>query len=227
MQDVLITALKDQETPIKAVYTPVAGIILAAGGSSRLGGGSKMLLDWQGEPFIHKVARTALEAGLDPVVVVSGAQSERVVAAVRDLPVTVALNSAWETGQSSSIRRGVEALPAHCGGAIFLLGDQPQVNPTILRALIEEHCRSLAPITAPLVEGKRANPVLFDRSTFADLGSLQGDMGGRALFSKYPVSWLTWNDSLLLMDVDTQEDYQRLLEAYQSTLFREGGNEPL
>ena len=220
--DVLITALKDPEAPIKAVYTPVAGIILAAGGSSRLGGDSKMLLDWQGELFIHKVARTALEAGLDPVVVVAGAQSDRVVAAVRDLPVAISLNSAWETGQSSSIRRGLEALPAKCGGTLFLLGDQPQVNPTIIRALIEEHCKSLGPIIAPLVEGKRANPVLFDRSTFTDLGSLQGDVGGRALFSKYPVTWLSWNDSLLLMDVDTQEDYQRLLDTYQSMSDYEG-----
>ena len=214
--EVLITSLNDPETPVKAVYAPVAGIILAAGRSSRLGSGSKMLLDWQGEVFVHKVARTALEAGLDPVVIVVGSESARIVEGVQDLPVTIAVNPDWETGQSSSIRCGVGALSAKCGGSIFLLGDQPQVTPMIIGALMEEHRRSLSPILAPLVEGKRATPVLFDRSTFVDLGQLQGDVGGRALFSKYPVVWLPWNDSLLLLDVDTPEDYQRLLDAYKS-----------
>ena len=214
--EVVITSLKDPETPVKAVYTPVAGVILAGGRSSRLDGRSKMLLDWQGEVFIHKVARTALEAGLEPVVVVVGAENERVTEAVQNLPVVISTNPGWETGQSSSIRCGVGELPAKCGAAIFLLGDQPQVTSTILGALMEEHRRSLNPIIAPLVEGRRTNPVLFDRITFDDLCQLQGDVGGRVLFSKFSVEWLPWNDSLLLLDVDTQEDYQRLLDAYQS-----------
>jgi molybdenum cofactor cytidylyltransferase len=67
-----------------------------------------------------------------------------------------------------------------------------------------------------MVDGKRANPVLFDRSTFADLRSISGDVGGRALFSKYPVEWLPWNDTLLLMDVDTPADYQNLLARIQT-----------
>ena len=62
------------------------------------------------------------------------------------------------------------------------------------------------------MDGQRANPVLFDRNTFADLLQLQGDIGGRALFSRYPVAWLEWHDPAVLQDIDTPEDYRRLLQ---------------
>ena len=97
------------------------------------------------------------------------------------------------------------------GAAIFLLADQPQITPTIIRALSEEHARMLAPIVAPLVDDQRANPVLFDRVTFPDLMALSGDVGGRAIFSKYPVNYLTWHDESLLSDVDTPQEYEKLV----------------
>jgi molybdenum cofactor cytidylyltransferase len=96
------------------------------------------------------------------------------------------------------------------GAAIFLLADQPQVPPTILRALVERHSLDLSPIVAPLVLGQRANPVLFDRLTFPDLISLTGDVGGRAIFNKYPVTWLPWHDESLLVDVDLPGDLEKL-----------------
>ena len=69
----------------------------------------------------------------------------------------------------------------------------------------------LAPIVAPLVDGRRGNPVLFDRSTFPELLALTGDVGGRALFSRYPIEWLPWLDAAVLLDVDTPDEYRKLL----------------
>ena len=97
------------------------------------------------------------------------------------------------------------------GSAIFLLADQPQITASILRALIEKHAAGLYPILAPMVMDRRANPVLFDRSTFQDLLSIQGDVGGRAIFHKHQVEYLPWHDDRLLLDVDTPEMYQRLI----------------
>jgi molybdenum cofactor cytidylyltransferase len=105
----------------------------------------------------------------------------------------------------------LNALPANTGSVVFLLADQPQIPPDLVRALIEKHTRTLAPVIAPRVEGQRGNPVLFDRSTFPDLLALKGDTGGRAIFSRYPIEWIDWDDHNLLLDVDSEADYERLL----------------
>jgi molybdenum cofactor cytidylyltransferase len=166
---------------------------------------------WEGETFVRRVTCTALEAGLSPVVVVTGAWAEDVASAVSDLPVRIANNPGWQTGQGSSVRTGVRALPAESGAVVFFLADQPQIPSTLIKALLAEHARTLAPIIAPLVDGRRGNPVCFDRVTFPELLALTGDTGGRALFSRYPVTWLPWHDASVLVDVDTEEDYQRLV----------------
>ena len=213
---ILIASL--QSETVHAVREPIAGIILAAGESTRFGM-PKQILDWRGEPFVRAVAKLALEVGLSPVTVVTGAHATRVGAAVENLPVTVAYNNAWQSGQASSMKEGLSAiyssptphkLETKSGGAIFLLADQPHVTPTILHALMDEHATTLAPIIAPMVLDQRANPVLFDRVTFKDLMQLEGDIGGRGIFSNYKVHYLPWHDDALLLDVDTPEHYQRL-----------------
>jgi molybdenum cofactor cytidylyltransferase len=201
---------------IHAVHEPIAGVVLAAGASTRFGQ-PKQLLDWKGQPFVRAVASTALEAGLSPVIVVTGANGERVERAVEDFPVTTVRNAEWQSGQASSIRAGLRlladipsAVQPTVGGAVFLLADQPQVNTSVLRALVAMHAQDLSPIVAPMVIDRRANPVLFDRLTFADLMTLEGDVGGRAVFQKHPVEYLPWHDDRLLLDVDTPEMYRRL-----------------
>jgi molybdenum cofactor cytidylyltransferase len=220
-------------------FEPIAGVILAAGGSTRYGE-PKQLLDWRGEPFVRVAARTALSAGLDPVLVITGARAVEVEAALHDLPVVIVRNEAWQEGQASSIRAGVNALaPSQppknstpgsllarkislsnfgeapqaegVGGCIFLLVDQPQVNVPILQALVERHSLDLPPALAPMVQDARANPVLFDRITFPDLLELKGDVGGRGLFHKFSPVYLPWHDNRLLLDVDTPEQYRRLV----------------
>ena len=94
---------------------------------------------------------------------------------------------------------------------MFLLADQPRVPMRLLRTLIEVHAGTMAPIIAPLIDGQRGNPVLFDRVTFSELLQVSGDTGGRQLFSRYPVAWVDWHDPAVLLDIDTEEDYQRLL----------------
>ena len=202
-QSVVVASL--QQFKIHSVYEPTAGIILAAGEARRFGR-PKQLLDYNGQSFVRNTAVTALAGGLSPVVLVTGAYAEQVEAEVKDLPVIIAHNDVWHDGQSSSIQVGLRFLPAETGAAIFLLADQPQLKPPILRALIEHHAMDLAPILAPMVQGQRSNPVLFDRVTFPDLSSLIGDTGGRAIFSKYPVTYLPWHDVSLLIDIDTPQD---------------------
>ena len=195
---------------VYAVHEPVAGVVLAGGSASRFGQ-PKQTLPWRGQALVWHVARAALEGGLRPVLVVTGYAAGLVQPAVVDLDVQVVYNPGWAGGQSASLIAGLQALP-QVGAAIFLLADQPLVDPRLLRSLVETHAATLAPIVAPLIDGQRGNPVLFDRNTFADLLKLEGDVGGRALFSKFPVSWLPWHDRQALFDIDTPQDYQTLLE---------------
>jgi molybdenum cofactor cytidylyltransferase len=209
---VIISSLEQEK--IFAVHEAVAGIILAAGESRRFGQ-PKQLLDWKGQPFVRAVAKTALEAGLSPVVVITGANAEQVELAIHDLDVRAIKNQEWNSGQGSSIKTAIETLTlnssSRIGAAIFLLTDQPQVTTSIIRALVEKHADGLHSVVAPLVMDQRANPVLFDRSTFPDLMTLEGDVGGRAVFHKHRVEYLPWHDDRLLLDVDTPEMYRRLL----------------
>jgi molybdenum cofactor cytidylyltransferase len=206
---VIISSVREEK--IYAVHERIAGIILAAGESRRYGQ-VKQLLDWHGTPFVQAVARTALQAGLSPVIVVTGANMDKIGAAVTDLPIRVVHNAEWKSGQGSSIKTAIAALKeTRGGGAIFLLADQPQVTASVIRALVEKHAEGLYPIVAPMVIDQRANPVLFDRSTFDDLLMIEGDVGGRAIFHKHRVEYLPWHDDRLLLDVDTPEMYQRLV----------------
>jgi molybdenum cofactor cytidylyltransferase len=207
---------------VHAAHERTCGIVLAAGASTRYGM-PKQLLEWRGQPFVRRVATVALECGLSPVIVVTGSHADEVEAVLQDMDVTMARNDAWATGQASSIRAGISSLlsqadaadghaPHDAGCAIFLLADQPQVDVDVVRAIVARHATTLHSIVAPLIRGdRRANPVLFDRRTFPDLLALEGDVGGRALFSSYEVDYLDWHDERLVMDVDTRADYARLL----------------
>ena len=157
------------------------------------------------------MARTALRAGLSPVIVVTGAHHQQIEEELKDLDVLIVRNEEWKTGQGSSIKAGVSSVSTECGGAIFLLADQPQVGASIIHALTEKHAEGLHPIVAPMVLDRRANPVLFDRAAFSDLMQIEGDTGGRAIFHKHRVEYLPWHDDGLLLDVDTPEQYERLI----------------
>ncbi len=104
---VVIASLREKS--IHAVREPIAGIVLAAGEAQRYGK-PKQLLEWRGEPFVCAVAKTALEAGLSPVIVVTGAYHEQVEAALKDLTVQVVYNGEWKSGQASSIRAAITTL---------------------------------------------------------------------------------------------------------------------
>ncbi len=194
---------------IHRVYSPVAGVILAAGESRRFGS-PKVLLQLNGEPLIRRIAKTALGSFLKPVSVVVGAYPE-VSKVISDLDVRVIENRFWMLGQSSSIKTALENLPETIEAVIFLLGDQPYVNSMILQKLLHAFSISHTPIIAPVVNGQRTNPALFSRETFSSLMEISGDTGGRQIFHKFPVELIPWDDEKLLIDIDTEEDLSKLV----------------
>jgi molybdenum cofactor cytidylyltransferase len=212
---VLITSIGyQQKDPIVyARVEQIAAIILAAGGSSRLNGQPKPLVEFQGEMLVRRAVRTAIQAELSTVVVVTGYKSEEVISKLAGMNVEAVENLYWANGQSTSILAGIQQLGKRCGAAIFMLVDQPFVSVELLEALIKQYQTTLTPIIAPLVDDKRSNPVLFDRLTFDELSELEGDTGGRAIMGHFEHAWLPWLDKRILMDIDTPEDLERCKNA--------------
>jgi len=193
----------------------VGGVILAAGAASRMGQ-PKLLLPWKGEALIRHAVHTALSGGLSPVVVVTGANAAAVRSTVEDMDVLIADNPEWKAGQSTSVRVGIQALPTQAEAVVFLLADQPFVTKELLQALVTTFFQTRPLILAPTVGGKRTNPVLFDRQIFKILVGLEGDAGARSIFGQYPPTPLPWEDDRLFFDIDTPEDYNKLIGAMKS-----------
>ena len=191
----------------------IAAIILAAGGSKRMGQ-PKLKLSWHGSALVRWVVRTALAAECSPVIVVTGADPATVQSSLTGLPLTFIHNPEWQLGQSTSVRTGVQALPKDVDAVMILLGDQPQIPLHVLQSLISAYRAETPPppILAVSSSGQRGNPVLFDRELFPVLTTLEGDAGARTIFSRYPVQLIPFDDTHLLLDVDSAEDYQRLME---------------
>jgi molybdenum cofactor cytidylyltransferase len=198
---------------IENAYTRVGGIILAAGGSKRLGR-PKQGLTWQGKPFITHIALQALAASLEPLKIVLGADQDLVRDTLVNIPVKLIENPDWEKGQSTSMKAGLRSLPANCDSVVFLLCDQPQVSAVLIRKLIERRIQKHSPIIAPRVGRQRGNPVLFGHETFSALLKVDGDKGGRGIFDRFDVDYVPWMDRRLLLDVDDEHDIQMMNQAY-------------
>lgn len=191
----------------------VAGIILAAGGSQRFGK-PKQLLEWRGKPFIWHVVQKSLQAGLQPIVVVTGAYSQLVENAISDLPVMVVHNPHWEMGLSTSVKCGLAGVADQVGAAVFLMSDVPQVPQEVIERLVSAHRKKAGMIYSTASQGQLVNPVLFDRRCFEDLLKLEGERGGKILFNKYSVEAFEWENSNDLRDIDREEDYEWLRTNY-------------
>jgi molybdenum cofactor cytidylyltransferase len=188
----------------------VAGIVLAAGASTRMGA-NKLLLALEGEPLVHRAARTALAAGLDPVLVIVGHEAERTRAAVADLPCAPVANPAFAEGQGSSLRAGAAALPGDVAAAVVLLGDMPLVTPAMVRALVDRWYATGAPVVVSDYAGVLAPPTLFDRSVFAELAALEGETAARPVVERHRDAVETVPcPPAALGDVDVPSDLERL-----------------
>ncbi|MDX1383436.1 MAG: nucleotidyltransferase family protein [Thermoanaerobaculia bacterium] len=191
----------------------VAAVVLAAGGSRRFGDASKQLVDVGGVSAVRRAAEVALASACDEVVVVTGDRAAAVAAEVRDLPLRLAHNRGWESGQASSVRRGVEALSDDVAAAVFVPCDQPRLDAATVDLVVAAWRRG-ADVVVPSHGGRRGAPVLFGRRRFADLATLEGDEGGRQLLARRPdeVVAVELEDDTPLRDFDTPEELAALLD---------------
>jgi molybdenum cofactor cytidylyltransferase len=192
--------------------TLCTAVILAAGASSRMGK-AKQLLPLGESTVLAQTLALVQSAAMHEIVLVLGASAEIIR---RQLPtpqeLKIVVNQAYQQGIASSLRAGLSAVDPGSEAALILLGDQPFIRPQTLDRIVEEYRRSRAQIVIPVHQGQRGNPVLLDRSVFAEVMALEGDVGSRAIFASHLDGTVNVEveDAGILLDLDEPADYERL-----------------
>jgi xanthine/CO dehydrogenase XdhC/CoxF family maturation factor/CTP:molybdopterin cytidylyltransferase MocA len=191
----------------RALHADVATIVLAAGGSRRLGR-PKQLVELDGRPLVQRVAATCVESEAGPVGVVLGSGAASVAAALGALRVAHIVNDEWQQGIASSIRAGVRwAQSTNAGALLIVLADQPLLDVAHITALRDAWLAG-APIVASRFEGVAAAPAVFDRSQWPALAQLEGDQGAGRLLRTGDITAVDWAHGAV--DVDTADDVRTL-----------------
>jgi molybdenum cofactor cytidylyltransferase len=187
----------------------VAGVVLAAGLSTRMGQ-NKLLLEIDGEPLLARAVRCARDAGLDPVVVVVGHEADRVTPVLADRSCTVVFNPSYEGGQYTSLAAGFRAVGEHVDAAVVVLPDMPLVTPGMIATLVERHRDSGAGIVVSDYGGVEAPPTLYDRALFEELRAAERGCGRRIVARhRDQVVSVAWPPDALT-DLDRPEDVDRV-----------------
>lgn len=194
--------------PPPAVLPRIAGMVLAAGGSTRMGGPNKLLADIDGKPLIRRVGEAISGADLFETLIVTGRDLHEIEQALKGLPVRFVHNYRYEAGLSSSLKRGIGALDASIEAAVICLGDMPDVGADLIRRLAAAYApKAGKDIVVPVRGGKRGNPVLIGRRHFSAIKKLKGDVGARDVIKAHPdrVIEVEAGDDGAFVDLDTPE----------------------
>ncbi|MFP3882819.1 MAG: NTP transferase domain-containing protein [Actinomycetota bacterium] len=189
-----------------------AAVVLAAGGSRRLGR-TKQLEPWGRSNLLGHVVSRAFEFPVDEVWVVLGHEADQILKDTDLGEAYVVENLEWEEGIASSLRVALDALTrlSRCDQALIVIGDQPDVPVDIVTELLESHARSGRPVSIPKYRYSWGNPVVVNRSLWARLMSLEGDEGAKRLWQAHP-EWVNevWFSESAPRDVDTEADVDEL-----------------
>jgi molybdenum cofactor cytidylyltransferase len=188
-------------------------IILAAGASTRLGR-SKQTLQYKGHSLLNHTIKAAVDSGIGSVVVVIGANEQEVCTNIENEPVVVVFNKNFNEGIASSIRTGLSyviELDQSCENVILMVCDQPHVDGSVLRRLVDTKFSTNKRIVACSYSDTIGVPALFDKELFPELLSLEGEEGGKKVLLKYRDSVATIPFPSGEIDIDTAADYDALI----------------
>lgn len=188
----------------------ISAILLGAGESKRMGV-DKLSLPWgKGTVFKH-CYENLLKSEVKEVIVVLGPNNQVLKGVPQNRKVKVVINPFFRKGMSTSIRRGLQALPSNCQGILIALGDQPYLKTRTINALIRAFDPRKKGIVIPSFQGKLGHPVIFHPKYKKALSNLKGDVGGRSIVLKHPeeVRVVPVKSEGVVKDIDTWQDYTK------------------
>ena len=185
-------------------------IILAAGSSRRMGT-QKMLLPFNKSIIIETVINNVLNSMIDNVMVVLGADHDKIRNALNHLPVQFCHNEQHGTGMLSSVMCGFRSLPENANAALIYLGDQPGIPPIVTDTILEAYNEDLMGIVIPVYNHRRGHPLLVDLKYRWEIQKLDLEQGLRSLMHLFPedVLEVEVDEPGILVDIDTKEDYTK------------------
>ncbi len=191
----------------------IAGVILASGMSKRFGK-NKLLMSLGNQTILEHVIDGVKSSQVDKIVVVYGHEEEEFKRISKEKKVELIYNPKYQEGQSASVKETVKALKNCVEGILFILGDQPFLNPNTINLLIQSFYKSPKNIVLPIYNGKRGNPVLFSKDFFQTMLKIEGDQGARSIIKENPerITEVMILDSMENFDIDTEEDYKKAKE---------------
>lgn len=201
--------------PVAQHAPRIAAIVLAAGKSSRMGS-NKLLAELHGKPLLRHSVEALKASSVNDIIVVTGNEPERVQSALKPLDVTLVHNANFAEGLSTSLKRGLAAVPAETDAVLICLGDMPLVDAqTIDRLVAAFNVPEHRTICVPTFEGKRGNPVLWGRQHFIAIDEIEGDQGARLLLDALSdeVVEVEVKTQAVLVDVDTPQALEEIRSA--------------
>ena len=189
----------------------IGAVVLAAGASSRMGE-PKQLLRFGEQTVLGQTMNNLRGSRVEQIVLVLGAAAQTIARQTATDGIKVVVNEQFREGMGSSLRTGLAALHPEIDAALVVLADQPFMRPATLDRLIDRYIESGAQIAIPTHRGFRGNPVLLDRSVFAEVMALTGDIGCRAIFGSHTegIVRVPVDDIGILLDIDSKADFERL-----------------
>jgi molybdenum cofactor cytidylyltransferase len=196
---------------VETTTEKVAGVVLAAGPSSRMGA-NKLLLDIDGETVVRGAVRRAIAAGLDPVIVVLGHEAERIERELEGVGAAcrTVVNVDYAQGINSSLKTGIASLPSTVDAAVVMLADMPFVTADMIASLVERyHARGRPPLVISDYGGVNAPPMLYDRALFPELQTMEGEGCGKVVVRRHrsEAEVMQWAGDKLA-DLDVPGDYE-------------------
>ena len=194
----------------------LAGIVLAAGESRRMGQ-PKQLLPFGERTILERVVDTLLTAGVGEVVVVLGHLADRVRAVLGDRPVTAVVNESYRQGMLSSVKCGVRAIGAGYDAVLFALGDQPHIESAVVSHVIRAYRAGNAGIVIPRYGAKKGHPIFINLQKYREaIANLPEGAGLNALMQEHAddVRLIDVATEDIIRDIDVPDDYTRELARF-------------